>query len=73
MIDEYIKRTIDNRNNTSYIIDNNVTLDSCKDNMIKRLNKKMNIDYKDDDWNKGYTQAMIDVFNLMNGHETWDN
>ncbi len=53
--------------NPNHIINHNVTLDSCIDNVKQRILDRS----EKDSWNQGYTQALLDIHNLLTGTETW--
>ena len=70
MTKEYIEQTL--RINTSRLMDKNVALDSSIEKIKQRLVTR-STESLDSDWDNGYTQAMIDIYNLLNGVEVWRN
>jgi len=44
------------------------SIDLIKDRLLKRLESE---DYHNT-WDNGYTQSLIDVYNLLTGMESWE-
>ena len=72
MTNEYIEQTL--RINTSRLMDKNVTLDDSiekiKERLLVRSSDSENLD---NDWDQGYSQCMIDIYQLLNGVVIWEN
>ncbi len=66
-MNDYIKKALDASQN-----DKVITLDECKEHVRARLTEISDTGTGDEPWNEGYTQAMLDVFNLMHCTSTWD-
>jgi hypothetical protein len=63
----YIKNTlsVDER----LRMDDDVKLEKCIELIGNRISERQSV--QRNDWENGYSQAMIDVFNLLNGIEIW--
>jgi len=65
----YIERTVNY--DKKHVINDDVQLDESIEALKSRLmNDRRQIERGD--WESGYTQALIDVFNLLNGTEVWE-
>jgi hypothetical protein len=66
-METYIKNTlsVDER----LRMDDDVKLEKCIELIGNRISERQSV--QRNDWENGYSQAMIDVFNLLNGIEIW--